>query len=67
MGGRTIPVNCPHGGVWDWGDFGDERRPFDGRCPMCFTPEQNEAANREFWAMNPHIYTADGEPIGDRQ
>ena len=65
--GRYMPVDCEHGNVADWGDFGNESRPFDGRCDECFTPEENDAANAEFWAMNPHLYTSEGEWIGDRE
>ena len=60
---RSMPVDCEHGGVLDWGDFGNESRPFDDRCPRCFTQEDNDRDNAEFWAMNPHIYTADGKSI----
>lgn len=64
--GRTMPTDCEHGGVMDWGDFGNEGRPYDGLCPKCFTPEEIEQMNREFWAMNPHLYTANGEFIPQR-
>lgn len=32
MGGRTIPVECPHGAVVDWGDFGPDDAD---RCDEC--------------------------------
>lgn len=29
--GRTLPLECEHGNIIDWGDFG----PDDGRLPAC--------------------------------
>lgn len=38
MGGRAMPVECPHGAIIDWGDFGQD--PDDGiigaeECAKC--------------------------------
>lgn len=42
MGGRTLPVECEHGVVADWGDFGPD--PDDGQvgvhpCIVCMAEE----------------------------
>lgn len=31
--GRTMPTECPHGKVVDWGDFGDDWEP--QACDAC--------------------------------
>ena len=59
-----MPTKCEHGNILDWGDFGNEGRPFNGRCPECFSQEDNDRDNAEFWAMNPEFYTATGKFIG---
>jgi hypothetical protein len=39
MGGRSMPVDCPHGAIADWGGFGDDWEPYMGLCPKCVPPE----------------------------
>jgi len=50
--GRYLPTDCPHGGVMDWGDFGNECDPTDGLCPMCFTPDELAEMLAEYRADN---------------
>lgn len=35
--GRLMPVECQHGHVIDYGDFGDDNEPYGGAtpCPQC--------------------------------
>lgn len=61
---RTMPTECEHGLVSDWGDFGPEGRPGMGLCSKCFTQEEMDEMDREYWAANPHLYNAVGEFIG---
>lgn len=32
---RTMPTECEHGKVMDWGDFGDEWDPYKNTCRVC--------------------------------
>lgn len=38
--GRTLPTECKHGHVWDWGDFGGcNHDDWDESCRYCNPPE----------------------------
>lgn len=41
MGGRTLPTECKHGRIIDWGDFapGDRTEPY---CPDCASKAHKE-------------------------
>lgn len=57
MGSRALPVECEHGVIIDWGDFGPD--PDDGSvgvtpCPDCEPPPrptltEDERAEVEWW------------------
>lgn len=43
--GRTIPIDCEHGNVLDWGDFGpNENDPLEGTCEICNGPPWKQVA-----------------------
>lgn len=56
MGSRTLPSECAHGQVIDWGDFGPQNEPADDapweewavwrslQCPPCPDCETEDAA-----------------------
>ncbi len=50
--GRTLPTHCPHGGILDWGDFGDEWSPYRDLCPECVPPSSVDALTREYRMAN---------------
>lgn len=33
--GRQLPAECPHGYIFDWGDFGCQELTCYGTCALC--------------------------------
>lgn len=56
MGGRTMPYECPHGVVLDWGDFGPD--PEDGSVGIgnCAECRADQSADREWWMDFPRTW-----------
>lgn len=45
MGGRDLPVDCPHGKVLDWGDFGPG--------PVCKICNSRRHVREPYWNGSP--------------
>lgn len=52
--GRMMPVNCIHGAVLDWGDFGDEWSPYGGLCEECVPADECERMTFAYRMANRH-------------
>lgn len=43
---RTMPYECEHGVVVDWGDFGSEDEPKRPRCERCDAARERRSERR---------------------
>lgn len=62
---RTMPSECPHGCIYDWGDFGCECGP----AGTCEQPDAHRRAERCAEGCNDWAFTAavSTDPEGKQQ
>ena len=51
---RTMPIECGHGNILDWGDHANEWTPYADLCPECMPQATVDRLTVEYRLDNRH-------------